>query len=209
VAYNRHISDWPLVLGCLALFTAAAFGQNSSIQGVVTDSAGAVIPGATIKITRPDTGVAQTVTTNEVGLYVAPLLGAGQYKLECTASGFAPLERPEIQLEVGQTVRVDFQMRVGTISESIEVSAGATLLQSETSDVGQVIDSKRIIEMPLNGRNYLELAQFSWACFRPVNWAAATARRRRAVSSRWEFRAIRTWCCSMGTITARSCWAAR
>ncbi len=90
-----------------------------------------------------------------------PLLSAGLYRVEIQANGFGSQQRPEVRLEVGQTARVDFTLTVGSVTESIVISASATLLQTENTDVGQVIDSKRIVELPLNGRNYLQLAQFT------------------------------------------------
>jgi hypothetical protein len=139
---------------------ATALAQNSGIQGVVSDATGAVIPRSNIRVTNIDTGVIKPVVSNEVGFYSAPFLGPGRYKVQCEAPGLSVQEK-ELPLEVGQTARLDFTLRVGAITEQIAVSAAAALLESETTAVGQVIDGKRILEMPLNGRNYLQLAQFS------------------------------------------------
>jgi hypothetical protein len=146
----------------LTLWAAnAVWAQTSAIQGVITDASGAMIPRAAVQVTNLETGVSNTATSNEVGFYSVPLLAEGRYKVECRADGFAPQVRPEMRLEVGQTARVDCRLSVGVVAEQVEVSASATLIESETTSVGQVIDRKRIVEMPLNGRNYLELAQFS------------------------------------------------
>ncbi|MGH9632626.1 MAG: carboxypeptidase regulatory-like domain-containing protein, partial [Bryobacteraceae bacterium] len=145
----------------LSLTGLLLFAQNSGIQGVVTDTSGAVVPNASVTVTNLATGVVNHAATNEQGFYTVPLLPAGRYKVDAAASGFAPQQRPEMRLEVGQTARADFEMSVGTVAETINVSASAALLQTETTDVGQVIDNKRIVEMPLNGRNYLQLAQFT------------------------------------------------
>ncbi|MEK7408618.1 MAG: TonB-dependent receptor [Acidobacteriota bacterium] len=149
-----------LLWSLLLLAASVLWGQGSGIQGVVFDATGAVIPGAVLKVTNADTGVATTRKANEVGFYSAPSLGPGRYKVECQAEGLAPQEK-EIRLEVGQVARLDFKLNVGAVSERIEVSVAGVLLESETTTVGQVIDGKRILEMPLNGRNYLELAQFT------------------------------------------------
>lgn len=149
-----------LVAFCLAPCLVWAQGTGA-IQGVVTDSSGAVIPGAEIRVRNLDTGVEWRASSNEVGFYLVPGLNPGRYSVSCTSPGMAPSERPLLRLEVGQTMRVDFELSVGTVAEVVEVSAAAQLLQSEKTDVGQVIDSKRILEMPLNGRNYLELAKFA------------------------------------------------
>ena len=149
-----------VALSLLAAMLASAQGTGT-IQGVVTDSTGAVIPGAQIVVKNLDTGVEHKTTTNEVGFYMVQALNPGRYSVTCSSEGMSTSERPELRLEVAQTMRVDFELKVGAVAEVVEVSAAAVLLQSEKTDVGQVIDSKRILEMPLNGRNYLELAKFA------------------------------------------------
>ncbi|MEX2304098.1 MAG: carboxypeptidase-like regulatory domain-containing protein, partial [Bryobacterales bacterium] len=97
-----------------AVWVVCALAQNSSFQGVVTDNSGAVIPGAQIQLTNLSTGVATNVSSNAAGFYVVPALNPGQYKILCSSEGFAPTERPQVNLEVGQVARVDFQLNVGT-----------------------------------------------------------------------------------------------
>ncbi len=146
--------------GLLAI--AFAFAQTSgTIQGTVTDDTGAVIPGASIIVLNVDTGVENTISTNEVGFYAVPGLNQGLYSVTCSSDGFSSQEFQDVRLEVQQTMRIDCAMSVGSITETVEVNAAAILIQSEKTEVGQVIDSKRILEMPLNGRNYLELAKFT------------------------------------------------
>ncbi len=149
----------------LALFAFAcgtlAFGQSANVQGVVRDASKAVILGATVTVTNLDTAVSLKATTNVQGLYLVPMLNTGRYRLECSAQGFTVQKLDEVRLEVGQTARLDFELKPGMVTESISVSAVAMLMNSETTEMGQVIDSKRILEMPLNGRNYLQLAQFT------------------------------------------------
>jgi Carboxypeptidase regulatory-like domain len=149
-----------LVLIFLAA-SGAAFGQNSGIQGVVTDPSGAYVPAVAITVTNLATGVANAAKTNDQGYYSVPFLAPGTYKVEAMLAGFAPLNRMDLKVDVDQIARVDFVLRIGTVAETIEVTAAATLLESETTNMGQVIENKRIIEMPLNLRNYLELAQLS------------------------------------------------
>ena len=135
--------------------------STGTIQGVVTDATGAVIPGAEVTATNQGTGVEYRATANEAGFYAIQSVPPGPYSVACTSEGMAPSERTGLRLEVAQTMRMDFELNVGTVAEVVEVSAVAQLLQSERTEVGQVIDSKRILEMPLNGRNYLELAKFA------------------------------------------------
>ena len=153
----------PIRLGLLGLIASAMlFAQSQgTIQGTVSDDSGAVIPGATVTISNDDTGVTINTSTNEVGFYTAPGLNPGPYTISVSSDGFATAQRPGIRLEVAQTLGLNIQLSVGQLTEVVEVSAAAQLIQSEKTEVGQVIDSKRILEMPLNGRNYLELAKFS------------------------------------------------
>lgn len=144
------------------LLTSLSFGQTSgTVQGTVTDDTGAVIPGAQVVVSNIETGVSSEASTNEVGFFTVPGLNPGLYSVTCSSEGFSSKEFPEVRLEVQQTMRIDCAMAVGSVTETVEVNAAAILIQSEKTEVGQVIDSKRILEMPLNGRNYLELAKFS------------------------------------------------
>jgi hypothetical protein len=154
---TRAVLIWLLA----GLFAALNAQETAAIQGVVTDSSGAVIPGAAVTVTSLDRGVQRTVRANEVGFYSVPLLSPGPYKVECSSPGFAAKVHPLVRLEVGLVARIDCELAVGAVAETVEISAAATLLQSEKTEVGQVIDNKRIVEMPLNGRNYLELAQLT------------------------------------------------
>jgi hypothetical protein len=148
-----------LILSCL--FRSPLAAQTSAVQGTVRDATQAVIVGASVTVTNLATGRVSKASTNDQGLYLVPLLFDGNFKVECSASGFATRVLNNVKLEVGQTARLDFELKPGTVTESIEVSASAVLINSETTEMGQVIDSKRILEMPLNGRNYLQLAQFT------------------------------------------------
>jgi hypothetical protein len=146
------------VIGALAL---SAWAQEATVQGVVTDASNAVMPGVRITVSNEATGVVREATTNDRGLYSAAFLTPGNYRVEAAKEGFAPSVRPSLKLDVGQVARVDFALKVGAVAETIEVSAAASLINSETSVVGQVIDNRRIVELPLNGRNYLELARLT------------------------------------------------
>lgn len=151
-----------LALALLAIASGSAlFGQNSTIQGIVKDGTDALILGASVTITNIETGLRREVVTNETGFYSVPTLPVGRYKLAATMKGFSTAEVEEVKVDVAQVARVDFTLTPGTVTESIRVEATAALLDSETATVGQVIDNKRIVELPLNGRNYLELARLT------------------------------------------------
>ena len=145
----------------IALLPLTAMAQNSGLQGVVTDTSKATISGASVTLINSATATPRTAATSASGLYSFPFLEPGSYRIEVAMSGFAAQKVSEVRIETGQTARLDFELKPGTVAESIEVSAASVLINSETSEVGQVIDSKRILEMPLNGRNYLQLAQFT------------------------------------------------
>jgi outer membrane receptor protein involved in Fe transport len=138
-----------------------ALAQQATVQGVVMDSSGASIPAAKITVRNVSTGVVSSAETNTEGFYSIPFLVPGPYEVAATASGFSPQTQTNLRLDVNMTARVDFRLAPGAVAETIEVSASAALLNTETTIVGQVIDNRRIVELPLNGRNYLELAQLT------------------------------------------------
>src|ERR1041385_7017511 len=137
------------------------FGQTATINGIVTDTSDAVIIGAHLTITNLETGFRREVETNEAGAFSFTLLPVGRYSISVAHAGFGASERPEIKLDVDQVARIDFQLKPGAVTESVQVTAAAALLDSETSTVGQVISNKNIVELPLNGRNYLNLASLT------------------------------------------------
>ena len=112
----------PATALCLVLLTsiASVFGQSAgTIQGVISDNTGAVVPGAQIVITNLETGVRSTSLTNEVGFYTIPALNPGRYTVSCSAQGFAQAERRDMRLEVAQTMRVDFRLTLGSVTEIV------------------------------------------------------------------------------------------
>lgn len=135
-------------------------GQTVSTQilGLVTDPAGAVIPGATITARRPATGDVRTTKTNESGNYVFPLLDVGDYEVTCGAPGFKTEARSGITLEIQQKLRLDFQLQIGQQAERVEVTGAAPLLRTEDATLGSVIEERRLLELPTNGRNFAQTA---------------------------------------------------
>ena len=149
------------VLILFALCPLSLVAQTGTIQGIVKDQSDALIPGAQVTVTNLETGLRREGATNESGLYIFPGLPVGRYKVSAASKGFSTSEVPDTKLDVGQSARFDFLLKPGTLTESVDVNATAALLDSETSTVGQVIDNKRIVELPLNGRNFLELARLT------------------------------------------------
>lgn len=150
------------VLFCL-LFSLPLAAQTASIRGVVTDPSGAFVPGVQVNITNTATGVRQTVQTNDQGFYLVTFLNPGVYTVEASKAGFTPMTRESLNLDVAQAARADFALQVGSIAQTVDVSAAAALIDSQTSTVGQVISNQSIVELPLNGRNYLQLARLTAA----------------------------------------------
>jgi hypothetical protein len=141
--------------------TSCLVAQNSSIQGVILDPSEAPVSAAVITLTNQTTGVALITRSNDRGIYAAPLLPSGTYDIAAAKTGFSTATRKAFKLDVGQTARLDLHLAVGAVSESVQVTGTAPLLESETSSSGQVIQNNTIVQMPLNLRNYLELAKFA------------------------------------------------
>ena len=139
--------------------TAYCFAQSAqSIQGLVVDASGAVVVGATVTVTNTGTGITRNATTNNAGLYNFPLIQVGNYEVKVEMQGFKSETVRNIRVETAAQLRQDFRLEVGTVTESVEVSANAVTLNTENATVGGVIENKRIIDLPLNGRNMVGLA---------------------------------------------------
>ena len=148
--------------GCVisaVLLSAALFGQTStsSISGTVTDSSGAVVPGAVVKIINEETGVAYTQTTTGAGFYSIVALPVGVYTVSVEMRGFKSVRKSGNELTVASPITVDFRLEVGETSEVITVSTTAEALQTSDATVGNVISQAEVSELPLNGRNPLAL----------------------------------------------------
>lgn len=143
----------------LTLMTGAAFAQTSTgtILGVVTDPSGAAVAGAKIVITEKAKGTVNAYTTDANGQYVAPFLVPGAYSVAVEKEGFQRAVSNEVTLEVDQKARADFQLQVGELSQTLEVTAAPPLVQSDSADLGQVINQRSVEELPLNGRNFAQL----------------------------------------------------
>ncbi|MFN9300965.1 MAG: carboxypeptidase regulatory-like domain-containing protein, partial [Acidobacteriota bacterium] len=137
---------------------AIAQSGTGEINGSVTDSTGAAVAAATVTISNPATGFSRVLRTNEGGIYSAPALNPGAYTIKVEKQGFQAQSRTGVELQVGQAPSLNFTLTVGNVSEVIEVTGGAPVLETEATSVGTVIENKRIVELPLNGRNYLQLA---------------------------------------------------
>jgi hypothetical protein len=138
-----------VVLCSIPLFAQRDFG---TLTGTVTDTTGAVVAGAKILITEQATGVKDTVESDSTGTYVRPLLKPGTYTIEVEATGFRKAIQRDILLAGGDRVGVNIQLTVGELSQSVEITAAAPLLQTETTTLGNTMNSKVVSELPLGGQ---------------------------------------------------------
>jgi hypothetical protein len=151
------------LLTLFALFLIAtdlsyAQSDTARIEGIVSDATGAVVAGASLKVTNVDTNISLTTVTNENGKYVLTPLRVGKYELEITAPNFRKHVQTNIELQVNQVARIDIHLEVGNVSEEVQVIGGTPLIESSTSSLGQVINGGQIEDLPLNGRNFTQLA---------------------------------------------------
>src|SRR2546428_8388473 len=148
---------WSL-LCILVLSVSPALAQtDGSISGVIRDASGAVIPGAMVTVTNPATNQVRSAISNEAGVYNFPVLQPGKYNIKVELPGFRTITQNDVELQVQFAARIDFTLQVGDVSQTVEVEGTTALIATENATVGTVIENKRIVEMPLNGRNFLHL----------------------------------------------------
>src|SRR5438093_11907721 len=133
---------------------AQTFGE---VTGRVTDSSGAVIPGASVTLSNVNTNAVRSVVSTETGAYTFPSVAPGSYRLRTELSGFEAALSEQFEVQVQQVLRLDVILQVGQVSETVEVAATAELLQSETATIGAVVENNIITDLPLNGRQYLNV----------------------------------------------------
>ncbi|HEV2447570.1 MAG TPA: carboxypeptidase-like regulatory domain-containing protein, partial [Candidatus Sulfopaludibacter sp.] len=145
------------ILGAVVLmFSAAprAFAQEvavAEVDGHVTDPSGASIGGATVKMTEANKGVVHTFTTDPQGVFRFPNLPVGPYTLDVTAPGFKAYHQSGIVLQVGLNIDQPVSMQVGAVTETVDVVANASMVETKENSIAQVMDQQRIVELPLNG----------------------------------------------------------
>lgn len=141
----------------VALTCVSASAQTSgagAITGTVMDASGGVVPGASVTVTNTDTGIARPSTTNGAGIYVAPFLLPGHYKVSGSAANFGGVEIPGLTLQVGQTLTVDLTLAVKSATTTVEVSAASQILDLDKTEVSQVMDQELIQSLPVAARNW-------------------------------------------------------
>lgn len=156
---NRTVSFVARVVLILAVTTASAFAQSTgSISGTVTDPSGNVIPGAKVQITQIETNQVRSLVTDSKGLYAANLLQLGRYMIRVSAPGFQTAEKSGIVLEAQGSLEVNFKLALGAVSSKVVVQASGVQVQTTSASLNQVVHSQQVADLPLNGRNFVELA---------------------------------------------------
>ncbi len=158
---RRPLFTLLFVLLCCGPLVALAQQETATITGEVKDASGAVVPKASITITNTATGVSLKSETNDNGSYTIPSLKPGPYSVTVEKGGFKKFVRSGITLQVNQFSRIDVGLEVGDVTNTVEITQAAALLETETSARGSVIDQKKIVDLPLNGRDYNQLALLS------------------------------------------------
>src|SRR6185436_17637903 len=140
-----------IVVWCVCMGTRPAGAQVGSgdITGVLTDPSGAAVPGATVTVTNVATNRQRAVSSTSEGAYTAASLPPGEYRLEISQSGFAPIRREGITVVTGQKTRVDFSLAVGTVGEVVRVTSDASMLRSESASLGVSVGHEQVVQFPL------------------------------------------------------------
>src|SRR6266436_6816999 len=147
----------------LGLLQGNLYAQLSSaaVTGVVRDPSGSVVAGVKLNLTNLDTTVKHTAESNSAGNYVFLSIPPGNYSLEATAPGFQTMQVPRIGLAVNQTATIDVSLQVGAVQQNLTVQAAGELLQQSTAELGAVVGTKQVLDLPLNGRNFTQLLSLS------------------------------------------------
>jgi len=146
-----------VIISGLAIQTIVVQAGQAQLTGEVTDANGAAIPATRVTLTETATNRSVETTADESGIYIFTNQKPGLYSVKFEASDFTPLIRNGVNLTTGERIRVDTRLEITTLDTTVTITADAPLLRSETSSLGQVIDNKKIVDLPLNGRNFLSL----------------------------------------------------
>src|SRR5689334_5545830 len=161
-----------LALACiLAASVCPVHAQTAAgeITGVVKDQRGASVPGATITVTNAGTNLRRVVLSTADGVYTAPSLAPGEYRLDVEITGFKPVRRAGVHLLTGEKARIDFVLSVGDVREQVTVVADAPIVRAETASLGTVVENEQVVRLPLNGRLFIMLAGIAPGVALPPN----------------------------------------
>lgn len=145
--------------GILVFLAISAFGQTTAtLNGTIHDPSGGIVQGAEVLVTQKATGMVRQVLTNSVGLFRVPAIPAGEVEVRITAKGFRPMVRKGISLSVNESATIDVTLEVGAVDQEMTVNASASQVNTSTSELGYLVSESAMRELPLNGRNYTDLA---------------------------------------------------
>jgi hypothetical protein len=167
-----NVATGALAIILILLSPATMFAQavaNAQIHGVITDSTDAVVPGAQVKATQTATGQVRTTVTTSDGSYVLSNLAVGPYTLEVTSQSFRSHVQSGIVLQVGNNAQVNVALQVGAVTQEVQVAANATMVETQDTSISEVIDQRRIIDLPLNGRQATDLILLTGGAAVPPN----------------------------------------
>jgi hypothetical protein len=152
-----------LALSCLVPSAASAFSQVAAgaITGVVQDTSGQAVPGATVTVTDVATSRQRVVSSTSDGVYSAPSLAPGHYRITVELAGFKTIRHAGVHLTTGATARIDFALIVGDMQEQVTVTADAPVLRAETGSLGTLVAHEQVGQLPLNGRTFITLSSLA------------------------------------------------
>src|SRR5713226_7014654 len=145
----------------IVLFSISQFlysQANGSFAGTVTDKTGSVVAGATVKVTSQATGASRDAKTDASGYYTVPLLSVSTYTIRIESQGFQTTEQKDLRLQVNEQREVNFSLNPASVSQTVEVSANEVAVETTNSTLGQVITAEQVSDLPLNGRDFVQLA---------------------------------------------------
>ncbi len=148
---------------------ARAQTAAGEITGIVKDQAGEAVPGATITVIETRTNRLRLAVSTGDGVYTAPSLAPGEYRLDVELAGFKPVRREGIRLSTGEKARIDFELTVGDIREQVTIVADAPIVRAETASLGTVVENEQVVKLPLNGRLFIMLAAIAPGVALPPN----------------------------------------
>src|ERR1051326_3922244 len=164
---NGAIRAWMMCMVLSGVIALAQF-ETATLTGTITDAGGAVVPNASIKIINEATNIEATTVSNGEGRYLFPNLRPGSYRVIASAPGFKQSVSPGVVLQVNQAARLDMELTVGAVTEQVNVTSEAPILETESASRGAVIDQTKMVELPLNGRDYNQLALLSPGVLAPT-----------------------------------------
>ena len=160
LSFRRFSNGTSMLIVLLTISALPTFGQidRGAIAGRVEDSSGAIVPRAMVTITNKDTGIATATPVNSSGEYQVLALNPGKYSVKVTADGFQTALRDDVEVQVQDRLSINFSLKVGSVTQEVLVTGGEPLLETETADLGSVINQQQVNDLPLNGRRYADLA---------------------------------------------------